>query len=335
MKWLLRVFFGATALMVALAGVGLLLPARVHIERSAFIASPPATVHTLVANLDAFAEWSPWFAGDDRQVLAIEGPLAQPGQTLSWVDGGASGGARILAAEPYQSVEMEYLFAPRSRATGGFVVSPREGGAEVVWSYDVDFGLNLVARFAGLGYSDGIGAELEAGLEALRALAESLPGADFADAGAEIRDIEPAQIVYANDRVRGDSAQQQATFDRALERVRDHMRDNRLSAAGPALAITTEWAPPLWGFRAAVPYDGPPRVSGEGEVLFGETFAGRAVVAEHRGDPAGVARLIPRLEAFLAANRLTQAGPRWEVLVTETGDADAADQVRRIFIPVE
>lgn len=337
MKWLLRVFFGVTALSLVLAGVGLLLPARVHVERTAFINSPPATVHTLAANLSAFAEWAPWLAEDEELVLSVDGPLAAPGQTLVWSREGAraQGRARVLQTEPYQSVEIEFLFDPGSRATSAFVVAPREGGAEIVWSYDVDFGLNIVSRYAGLGYGDRIGEELERGLEALRALAETLPGADFAAADAELVEVEAVPLVYANGRVRGDSAQQQAAFDAALERVRDFMSGNRVSAGGAAIAYTVEWQPPLWGFRAAVPYDGPARVSGEGPVLYGESYAGRAVTAEHQGDPTGVARLVSSLEAYIAANRLTQAGARWEVLVTEAGEAPAEEQVRRIFIPVE
>jgi len=51
-------------LAVVLLVAGMLLPRSVHVERSAIIAAPRATVFALVNGFRSFGKWSPWAAKD-------------------------------------------------------------------------------------------------------------------------------------------------------------------------------------------------------------------------------------------------------------------------------
>lgn len=336
MKWLVRAFFGVAAIAAVGALVGLALPSRVHVERAIEIDRPPATMYALLSNLGAFAEWSSLSRRDPSVRFVARGADRGPGQTLVWRgDTVGSGEMTIADVDPEARVDISVVFGGRGRARTGFDIAPREGGSTVAWRYDVDLGLNIAGRYAALGYGRSVGAELEAGLANLRELAESLPGADFAGAGAQIVEVAPVPVVYVNGRVRGDSAEHQEAFDAAIDQVRGYMRANRISASGPVISITTAWEPPLWGFRAAIPYDGPERDGADGPVVFGRTHGGRAVRAVHRGAPASIAPVYARLDAFMAAHRLSQAGGPWEVFVTDREETPAGEQVTEIYFPVE
>ena len=63
--------------------------------------------------------------------------------------------------------------------------------------------------------------------------------------------------------------------------------------------------------------------------------AGPAAVVEFRGPHAKLATAHAELDAWLAANKRTAAGPRWEVYVTNpitTPDPDA--QTTRVYVPL-
>lgn len=336
MTWLVRSFFAISAVAGAALVGGLLLPSRSHVERAIAIDRPPATVHTMLTSLRTFHEWSPWARREPNAIFAFEGPEFGPGASYLWSgETIGEGELTLVDSEPYDHVGYTLELDGRGRASMAFDIEPKPGGSVVTWGYDAAFGFDLIGRYAGRFFDSRLGPDFEAGLVNLKEEAEKLPGADFADTGAEIVEVAPIQAVVYADQVRGDAADQQRAFEEALFRVRRYMRANRLREAGPAVAITRRWEPPLWVFEAAVPYAGERREGADGEVTFDTLPSGRAVRAVHRGPAAGVAPLHTKLEAYLEANRLSRAGPSWEVYVTERDIAPSDDQVTEIYIPVE
>jgi effector-binding domain-containing protein len=336
MKWLVRGFFAITVLVAAAVIGGLFLPSRAHIERSISIDRPPATVFTLLSSLKTFHEWSPWAAIEPEAIFAFEGPDFGPGAEYEWAGAEiGEGEMTITRAEAYAFVTASIDLDARGRAEMAFSIEPKPGGSVVTWSYDAEFGPDLVGRYVGRSFDGRLGPELESGLQRLKQLAERLPGADFADANAEIATIEPSTAVIYERQVRGGAAEQEAAFNEALREVRRYMSANGLREAGPPAAVTLRWEPPLWVFEAAVPYAGEPREGADGDIRFGSLPSGRAVRAVHRGPAAGVPPLNTKLEAYMRAHRLTRAGPSFEIRVTER-DGEAPDaQVTELYIPVE
>ncbi len=337
MSWLVRVFSGVAGLALLLALIGLFLPSKARIEGFIPVDRPPATVYTLLANPQVFLEWSPWTRRAPNAEVEFSGPGTGEGAALSWrpaTPGATAFDRVIVAAEEYRRIEASIEFVGRGRADTMFTVQPRPGGSDVTWSFEADFGFNLIARYAGLGFQRALGPEFDNGLRDFKAFAEQLPGADFADARARIVDVDSVQVVYIADRMRGDVADQNAAFDAALNEVRGFMAARGVAADGPARKVVTEWEPPLWAFQAAIPYGGRERVDGDGRVIFGHSYAGRAVKVTHRGPGDATATLYAKLDAYIAAHRLERNGGRWEVLVTDRVDTAPEDQITEIYIPV-
>lgn len=336
MKWLVRFFFAVTVLVAAALVGGLFLPSRAHVERSVSIDRPPATVYTLLSSTRTFHEWSPWAQREPDAIFGFDGPSFGAGSKYVWSGEIIGAGELVLTeAQPYTRVEGVVDLGPRGRARMTFAVEPKPGGSRVTWSYDADFGLDIIGRYAGRFFDGATGPVFDDGLPRFKALAESLPGADFSDADAEIVDTAAMQVVSVAGQVRAGAAEQQAAFDAAAAQVRAFMRANGLRQSGPLIARTVRWEPPLWVFEAAAPYAGEAREGGEGDVAFTTLPAARAVRAVHRGPASGVAPLTTKLEAYLAAHRLRRAGPSWEVRVTERDGVADADQITEIYIPVE
>jgi effector-binding domain-containing protein len=336
MKWLVRVYFAVSVLAGAILIGGLFLPSRGHVQRSITIDRPPATVFTLLSSWRTYHEWSPWARAEPEAAYVFDGPPFGFGARYAWSgEGTASGELVMTRAEPYALVEATVDLGARGRGLMRFTIEPKPGGSVVTWSYDTELGLDLIGRYVGRTFDGRLGPSFESGLVALKAYAERLPGADFADSGAQIVELEPLQVVVDARQVRGNTAEHEAAFAEALAEVRGYMSRNRLREAGPAIAVTTRWEPPLWVFKAAVPYAGEPREGGEDQISFDVLPAGRAVRAEHRGPPEGVAPLSTKLDAYLRAHRLERAGPSWEVRVTDRDRAPPEDQVTELYIPVK
>jgi effector-binding domain-containing protein len=336
MKWLVRGFFALTVLVGAAVIGALFLPSRAHVERTISIDRPPATVFTLLSSLETFHDWSPWSAEEPDAIFAFEGPTFGVGAQYQWSGRRIGRGVMtITRAEAYATVTATIELEGRGRAEMAFVVEPKPGGSVVTWSYDAAFGADLVGRYVGRSFDGRIGPEFETGLQSLKQLAERLPGADFADADAEIVEFEPIQAVIYERQIRGDAREQDAAFTEALIAVRRYMSASGLREAGPPAAVTLRWEPPLWVFEAAVPYAGEARQGADGDIRFDVLAGGRAVRAVHRGPAEGVAPLNTKLEAYLRAHRLTRAGPSFEIRVTERDGALPEAQVTELYIPVE
>lgn len=336
MKWLVRGFFAVTVIVVAALVGGVFLPSRARVEREIAVDRPPATVFTLLTNLETFHDWSPWAARQPDAIFAFEGPQAGVGARYRWSGSVIGVGEVTLArAEPYSVVEAVVNLGGRGRAGMAFTVEPKPGGSTVTLTYDADFGLDLIGRYAGRTFDARMGADFEAALLRFKALAEALPGADFAGAGAEIVELAPAAAVIYERQVRGGAAEIDAAFSTALAEARRFMQAAGVREVGPPAAVTRRWEPPLWVFAVAIPYAGEPVADAAGDIRFGVTPGGRAVRAIHRGDPAGVPPLQTKLDAYIEAHRLVRAGDPFEVRVTERAVEPPEAQITELYVPVE
>jgi hypothetical protein len=72
-------------ILVVLTGiVGIFLPSSVHVERSAVIQAPQATIYVLIDGFENFNRWSPWYERDPNADYTYEGPQRGVGAKMSW-----------------------------------------------------------------------------------------------------------------------------------------------------------------------------------------------------------------------------------------------------------
>ena len=179
MKFLRRLLIVLAGLAVMVLDVGLMLPDRVHMERSIEIAAPPATVYGLVNNFREFNKWSPWYGLDPEARYSYEGPESGVGSRMSWQSDKAevgSGSQEILEAEPNSRVRTVLDFGEQGTAYATLAIEPINGGSRVTWGLDSEFGYDIAGRYFGLLFDRVVGPDYETGLASLKRLAESEKG---------------------------------------------------------------------------------------------------------------------------------------------------------------
>ncbi len=169
----------AIAAVLAVAGAFLMPRYRV-VTRSVDIAAPQPAVFALVSDLRQFNDWSPWFERDPAATYIFTGPTDGVGQTFHWKSENrdvGTGSMTIESIEPDQRVAIALDFVDQGTAETWFTVEPKGAGSTVTWGFSTDLGFNPINRYFGAMIDDVVGADYEAGLERLKALAEKPPEA--------------------------------------------------------------------------------------------------------------------------------------------------------------
>jgi uncharacterized protein YndB with AHSA1/START domain len=178
MRWLIR---GTTVLMlivVSIYGIGaLILPDEKRIERRIDIAASPAAVFTVVNDMRAFNDWSPWAQIDEATIYRFDGPREGLGAAMSWsseMPRVGKGSQVIVASEPNERVRMRLQFGESNTAMAELLIEPAERGTQVTWALEMDFNGSIVQRYIGALILEGaVQRDYERGLTNLKRLLET------------------------------------------------------------------------------------------------------------------------------------------------------------------
>jgi hypothetical protein len=177
MKIALYILAGLAALVLLLAFVGLLLPRRYRVERSAVIKAKPEVVFAQVADLRAWKNWGVWFERDPQMEINYSETTVTVGGWSEWKSKSQGNGkATLTRLTPPSEVEYSLQFEGMGFASqGSFALIPRTDGVRIVWADTGDLGLNPLSRWFGLFLDRMIGPDFAAGLAKLRSFCEKAP----------------------------------------------------------------------------------------------------------------------------------------------------------------
>lgn len=188
MKKVLFIIVGVIA--VALLGA-LLLPSKIHLERSIVINAPAAKIFPEVNSLQKWPAWDPWQVKDPNVKNTYTGPESGVGNTNIWESDHKEvgyGSQTITESVPNETLKAKLILGKPGEEYGGglgfFNFTPEGENTKVVWGMDMDLGMNPIARYYGLMMDGTIGKDFEQGLTNLKAHVESMP--DEAPAVAEV-----------------------------------------------------------------------------------------------------------------------------------------------------
>lgn len=339
MAVLKKLVLALALLAAALAGIGLLLPRRAHVERSAVIDAPRATVFALVDGFAQFNTWSPWFEKDPDARYAYEGPRSGAGAKMTWSGDPAksgSGSQEIVESRPWELVRTSLDFGMQGKATAQFTLTPEGTSTRVTWGFATDLGMNPVNRYLGLMIGRMVGADYEKGLAGLKKLAEGLPKADFSDLEVETVEAAPVTVAWVSASSARDEKAIGAAIGSAYAQVGRFMAARGLKQSAPPITITTKWTDSVYEFEAAIPVDRSPEreVPAASPVQIKQTYAGRALRAIHRGAYGGLPATYDKLAAYAAAYAHEAAGPTWDQYLTDPGNTPEAGLVTHIYMPI-
>ncbi len=168
-------------LVVAVAGLLAVVATRpdtYHVERSLDIDAPPATVFSSVADLKAWAEWSPWEKRDPAMKKTFSANTAGVGASYAWEGNKDVGKGKMtiveLRAPEHVAQKLEFIEPFQAVADTAIDLKPAaNGGSHATWSMDGKS--NFVGKAFSLVMSmdKTVGKDFEEGLGNLKRISEA------------------------------------------------------------------------------------------------------------------------------------------------------------------
>ncbi|MEH0155693.1 SRPBCC family protein [Limibacter armeniacum] len=197
-----KILFGLLAVIVLAALGGFLYPSKLHIEKSMMIHGNHDVVQAQLVNFKNFNSWSPWAKLDPETKYEYSDQQGVEGATMSWSseDSHVGSGKMVLTKVGDNEILYETSFEGWSAASPcGYKIAEVDGGTEVVWFMDMDFGLNPIYRYMGaFMMEEAILKDYEQGLVNLNAVVEKKMEAEMKMLEAELADVsssEDAEVV--------------------------------------------------------------------------------------------------------------------------------------------
>lgn len=334
-----KILLGMLIVVVLLVLIGFLLPARAHVERSTTIEAPAAAVFALVDGFRSFNKWSPWAERDPETEYLFEGPDSGVGAKMSWASQNpqvGTGFQEVTVSEPPERVRTHLDFGSQGTAEAFFELEPVDSGTAVTWGFDTEFGMNLVSRYMGLMFDNWIGADYEAGLAKLKALAESLPPDDWGDMVIDVVEVEPAVIVFTATSSAWDATAIGQAFGEAYGQIGGFLAAHGLELSGPPVAITKSSTEEAWRFDAGLPIAEKPDVEIDpaSPVQIRQTRGGKAVKGVSLGSYENLSANWSKVRAWVAAHGYEEAGLTWEEYVSDPGSTPEEELITHLYLPV-
>lgn len=339
-----KILIGLAVLLLLLIGVGFLLPTTVTLERDVVVDAPPATVYTVVSNFGRFNEWSPWAELDPDAKYDYEGPAQGVGSKMSWESDDRSvgvGSQEIVAADPWERIDVDMWFDGQGNSKAYYLFEPVDDGTRVTWGFVGDFSESFVGRYFGPMIEGMLGPQYEEGLANLKALAEGLPDADFADLDVTVVEAEPVTMAYIEGTSTMDEAAVGGALAEAYGKIVAFLGSHELAMASQPLAVNKTWENDTYEFSAGIPVEGEAaaalqaELGADSEVQIGQTYGGKIAKVVHVGPYGGLEKTYQQIEAWMAANAYEAAGDPWDVWISDPSQTPEEQLVTHVHYPID
>lgn len=242
--------------------IGLFLPATRTVSHSVETNRPMATVNDLLGSFTRFRDWNALVNKDPRIAMTISGPEQGVGAKLDFQSTQGSigkGSWQLIENEPGERI----VYALENRARGDKKrmtfrferTGQRNQNVKITQRYTVDYGWNLIGRYAGLYVTRDVGDEMKAGLNKLSNLLTTIPRFDYSQhepgfAFADLPATNALVVTTAAKRANDDIALAMTNQLKWIEQV---MEKSELEPAGPMRIVTNEFSTDTYGFDVVMP----------------------------------------------------------------------------------
>ncbi|MEO5566734.1 MAG: SRPBCC family protein [Luteimonas sp.] len=348
MTRLLEILISLAIVLALFLVVGVLLPSSRHIEEKVETNRKLTIVYDTVNSLRRFSDWNPLVLRDPKMSRQLSGPVSGVGARLDYESDKAQlgkGSWELVANEPRASVTYAIDNPQHGHdKTTTFTLKPtgRSGrNVEITQSYDVEYGWNLIGRYAGLYVSRHVGDDMELGLQRLSNMLAQVPNVDYAVQGSKLAGLKlvdvPAEdlLVVSAGSIERNNLKIQSSMKANMEWINRTMAENGLQAAGPMRIISTELGAENYTFDVVVPVRRTGEVSASGAPMTGLKLLGpvkyehpeahRAATASYIGYMAELQLVRNALRAWAMTQGEETVGRPYEVYKNGIDQAFTAD----------
>lgn len=239
--------------------VGVLLPSHGHVERTVEVSSPLRQVYDSVNTFRRYPQWSGLRSFDPNVEMTLSGPEAGPGAKVAWTSAMpkiGAGNLEIVSTEQDSKVgiKIDNDWSGENK-TYTVTLLPQANGktVKINVAYDVDYGWNLMWRFAGLYINGDPSAIIQSSLNNLSAMLAGFPNTDYKDQDIRVVEVVAKPMLLVETRAPRTLDDVSIATETALNEIHATMTKIGLEAAGPITTITTNWGEEEYDFAVAVP----------------------------------------------------------------------------------
>jgi hypothetical protein len=334
-------------LIVAVLGVlfGVALPDHRHVERSTEVSSPVRQIFDVIDGFHSYPSWTALRSYDPRVQLNLVGPDQGNGASVNWVSGDPrleSGSYTISNAQTDQSVQWDIVNNWRGQDKKFEIdIKPKQNGKTVTitMSYDVDYGWDLMGRYAGMYLEGDPATQISIHLQRLQDMLATFPNVDYKDTPIDLKDVQGKEILYVSTTAKRSLDEVAEATDKAIGEIQAVIKKNKLNVTGPRMTITSNWGDENYDFDVALPVDhnDVPMID---PVKADNSYAGKALVTTFTGSPAQLplSRLLLKAYAETHGYAIDESGEgpgrAYDELTSAPGVAEDA-QSFNVYLPVQ
>ncbi|ULU27792.1 polyketide cyclase [Dyella terrae] len=257
---------------VAAVVVGVVMPSSGHIERSLVIGKDMRQVYDVLNNFRRFPEYSEQRDADRNIKFDFSGKAYGPGAEVSWSSNdGKVGSGKFTVASADPSFDKVDATAKKSTVVWNvdndwrgndkhFTIDLERNGSrgqltKATWSYDVDYGFNLINRYSSLYIHGDPDVFVQATLNNLQNVLASVQNVDYTKLIPYIEQTQATPVLMVStsiERKGGLEALNDAT-DKAVGEIQAAAKKLGVTTTGPRIIYTTNYGDQTYTFDVAVP----------------------------------------------------------------------------------
>jgi hypothetical protein len=348
MTRLLEILISIAIVFALYLVVALVLPSHRHLVEKVETNRKLTIVFDSLNSLRRFKDWNPLVLRDPRVQLTLSGPDSGVGARLDYSSTEeriGDGSWEITESVPREKVTYKIENIERGGdKTTSFLFKPtgrNNRNVEITQTYDVDYGWDLIGRYAGLYVSRHVGDDIKLGLQRLSNMLASVPNVDYRVPGSKLAGLKvvdrPAEnlLVVSAGSIESNNEKIKGSMKANMEWINRTMAASGLVAAGPMRIISTELGRENYTFDVAQPVrradstdggDGP--LSGlklQGPVQYVQVKAGRSATASYSGYMAELDNVRNALRAWALTQGYEVTDRPYEVYKNGIDQAFTAD----------
>ncbi|GIX35501.1 MAG: polyketide cyclase [Lysobacteraceae bacterium] len=247
--------------LVLFVVVGLFLPSDRVFQHTVETNYPVRMAYDLMNGFRRFPEWYPLRAHDPDVQFSVAGPERGEGAKLYYTslrEEIGSGSFEIVHSVDNELIEYA-IESPAMGVNKRAVVEfePKGKTVQITWTYTVDYGWDLLGRYAGLYVNRTVGDDVKAALGNVVALLATMPRFDYSNIEVAREEIAPQHILFASRKAKRNITAVEDAMVKAIAELRGALKANRLEEAGPVRLITTNFGGEFYEFDVAIPFKEP------------------------------------------------------------------------------
>lgn len=254
--------------------IALFLPSSRTITHTIETNRPMSTVNDLLTSFVRFKDWTPMLRYDPRMTITVSGPESGVGARFDYessVKAIGKGSWEIVEFVPEEKIVVKVENGDRGTDKSMTFRFERTGqrnqNVQISQRYRVNYGWDLIGRYAGMYVTRNVGDDIRRGLDKLGNLLTTIPRFDYSRHPAEFKfvDLPAINALVASTAAKRANDDIAVAMTNQLKWIEQVMEKNALESAGPMRIVTNEFTNESYGFDVVMPVRKKGAAPAEGE----------------------------------------------------------------------